>query len=358
MMNKFGIPFLAVILAGSYSFFTGCTSNSKAREENGYETVVEVQQVRYVNDSERIRYSGTIEESVTIPAAFAVNGIVKEVHVHEGERVQEGQLLATLDDTSFRNAYLMAEATYNRAMDAVERLRPMHEKGNLPDIKMVEAETGLQQATAARDLARKNLDDCRLVAPGSGIVGQRNIEIGGGALPGATAIRIVQINTVKAVIPVHENEISQLALGMKAEVTIPALGDHEWVGSIDEIGVVADPLSHTYRVKLTIANRDHLIKPGMICNVVIFKDNEETALRLPVAAIQVDENRNSYVYVVNPGDMTAHKKRVKTSGFLRDGISVKSGLDPDELVVISGQHKLYENAPVAVMNMDEVSRSN
>ncbi len=355
-MKSLRIPLLIVFVMSAFSMFNGCTSNSKAKEA-GYETRVEVQQVRYIDDRERIRYSGTIEESVTIPAAFAVNGIVSEVFVREGEKVQKGQLLATLDNATFQNAYLMAEATYKRAIDAVERLRPMHENGNLPDIKMVEAETGLQQATAALELAKKNLADCQLLAPEAGVVGRRSIEVGGGAAPGVTAIRIVQINRVKAVITVHENEISQLSQGMTALVSIPALGNRDWEARIDEIGVVADPLSHTYKVKLTIANRDHQIKPGMICNVVVIHSNDAPVLCLPIDAVQVDEHRNNYVFVVNTHEMTVHKNLVKTGEFLQDGLTVKDGLEADDIVVVSGQHKLYENAPVVVMNMDDVSGS-
>jgi len=132
-----------------------------------------------------------------------------------GTPVRKGQLLAEIDNTTVRNAYDMAQATLAQARrkTAYKRLTPMHASGSLPDIKYVEAETGLRQAKARAAIARKSLDDCRLVATADGVVGKRSLRSGTVTVPNVTSITIVKIAKVFARVAVPENEIARIRRG-------------------------------------------------------------------------------------------------------------------------------------------------
>jgi RND family efflux transporter MFP subunit len=332
----------------------GCSFRSNADMETPVQIAVEVQQVKPVIESMEIRYSGTVREFNTIPVAFPVNGIVKKMNVKEGQEIRRGTVMATIDNSNFKNAFVIAEATYNRAVDAVSRLKPMHENGNLAAIDWVEAQTTLKQAEAALAVARKNLNDCKLIAPDNALVGHKNIEQGNGVLPGQTAITLVQIDSIYSVISVHENEIADFKYGDEALVTIPALGDATWKGIVREIGVIADPVSHTYRAKIAVDNNDKKIRPGMICNVVHEVQNQEVHLALPNSSIQVDEYGRAFVYKVDLSKNTATRFQVNTGKFLQNGVEIIDGLVEGEFVVTAGQHRLYENAPVLISNLESI----
>ena len=122
----------------------GC---SKKAEEKSDPINIEVRRVEPYRSKATFAYSGTIEASETIPLSFNVNGTILQVAVSEGDYVKKGELLATLNETTLRNVYEMSQAALERAEDAYKRLKPMYENGNLPEIKFVEVETGLQQGS-------------------------------------------------------------------------------------------------------------------------------------------------------------------------------------------------------------------
>jgi RND family efflux transporter MFP subunit len=344
-MKKILIPLLFV--SAGY-FFHGCSDKS----ENFNNGIIEVEtaQVKQIDGSEVLSYSGTIEESESIPLSFSVVGSVAKVLVSEGDFVKKGQLLAVLNDETYKNAYDMSLATLKQAEDAYNRLLPMYKNGNLPEIKLVEVETGLQQAKSASLIAKKNVDDCKLYSPVDGIVGKRSIEPGMSAVPNLTSITIVKIEKVFAKVPVSESEISSIKKGDKAKIKIAALNNSEFIGAVEEIGVMADPIAHTYKVKIGIENKTHQIKPGMICNVALYKNksNKAEGLFVPNRAVLVDEQGRNFVYVVN--NNKAVRKYVKTGKLLSNGIEITEGLNDGEQIVVAGQQKLVDNSSVHIVN--------
>ncbi len=100
-------------------------------------------------------YIGTVEESVALSLSFSGMGTVEQVYISEGQKVQKGQLLAVLNSATADNSYQLMLAKQQQAQDAYDRLLKIHENGSLPDIKMVEVETGLQQAKLMTAVAKK-----------------------------------------------------------------------------------------------------------------------------------------------------------------------------------------------------------
>ena len=338
---KLKLALFSIIILGIWS---GCSGND-TKDKPPVNVVV--QKVTNAVDEQSIAYNGTIEESESIPLSFSTVGNVSRVLVSEGDFVKKGQLLASLNDETYKNAYEMSLASQKQAEDAYKRLLPMYKNGNLPEIKLVEVETGLQQAKASALITKKNVDDCRLYSPIDGIVGKRSIDPGMSAIPNLTSITIVKIEKVFAKVPVSESEISFVKIGDKAKIKIAALKDPDFIGTVEEIGVMADPIAHTYKIKIGISNRNRQIKPGMICNVTINKINETAGLFVTNSAVLVDEKGKNFVYAVNGNK--AFRKYVTTGKLLRNGVEITGGLNNGEQIVITGQQKLDDNTPVRIV---------
>jgi RND family efflux transporter MFP subunit len=334
-------------LLGLAFIASGCVSN--AGNNNDSAVKVEVEQVKAADGSQTFAYSGTIEESETIPLSFSSIGTVSKVLVSEGALVKKGQLLATLDNSTYQNTYAMTHATELQAKDAYERLTPMYKNGNLPDVKYVEVETGLQQAKAAAAIAKKSLDDCNLYATTDGYIGKRSIESGMTAMPNLNSITIVKINKVFARVAVAEDEISLIQKGQKVKINIGALGSAAYTGVVEEIGVVAEPIAHTYKIKIGIENTNHTIKPGMICTATIESPSMSHGVVVPSRAVMVDEAGRNFVYAVSPQNK-AMRKFVTTGSLLNSGIEVLEGLQVNDAIVVTGQHKLVDNASLQIVN--------
>jgi RND family efflux transporter MFP subunit len=345
MKNKKDL--LVIFFVGIAFSVWSCSSNSG--NQNNAPINVRIEKVKPIDVSEELAYSGTIEEIETIPLSFSSAGNVSQVLVSEGVMVAKGQLLATLNNATYENNYAIMQATQQQAEDAYNRLTPMHKNGTLPEVKYVEVETGLQKARAAAAIAKKSLDDCNLYATTDGYVGKRSIEPGSTAMPGFAAITIVKINKVFARVSVSENEIALIHKGQKANITVGALGSATYNGAVEEIGVVADPMAHTYKIKIGITNKDLRMKPGMICSATIESPSAVHGVVVPSSSVMVDESGENFVYVVSLQNK-AIRKHVVAGHLLNSGIEVLEGLQINDAVVVAGQHKLIDNASVQIVN--------
>lgn len=339
--------FLIFIMAIGFLFFSpGCQSQEPTRVQAP--TTVEVQDVKPANYQTQISYSGTIEESVSISLSFPIPGMVDRVMVRQGQKVRKGELLATVNGDSYKNAYELSLAKQKQAEDAYQRFEPMFKNSTMPEIKMVEIQTGLKQSIASTAIAKKNWDDCKLVAPIDGVIGKRSIEPGMNVLPGVPVLTLVQIEKVFVRFPVPENEVSRVKKEQPAEINIPALGSGVYHGKVEEIGVIANILSRSYDAKIGLPNPSGDIRPGMVCNVRLMIDDKTNCLIVPNHAVQVDENGEHFVYVADMTTNKAQKRKITIGPLLTDGICVTGGLETNEKVIVSGGQKLADNSAIVI----------
>jgi RND family efflux transporter MFP subunit len=314
---------------------------------------VETAPARFLESNQDLRMSGTIDAERTISLSFAVPGTVEQVFVDDGEAIRRGQVLARLNLVSYENALGIAVAQCDRAKDVFDRLEPMHRNKTVPEVKWIEAQTSLESARHAVEIARKNLDDAVLRAPEDAIVARRLIEPGATVAPGVPAFRIVQTRIVRAIAPVPENEVARIRIGQPARVTVAAL-EREFTGKVYEIGVVADPLTRTYPVKVTLDNADGALRVGMVVDVFLPIDGVAPALVVPREAIRIDENGKTCVYVLEL-DGKVERRRVEVVGFRGEWTAVSTGVHEGEHVVVSGTPMLGDGMVVRVALNDERS---
>jgi RND family efflux transporter MFP subunit len=339
-MNKVAY-FVLCILA-----LAGC---KQSKTESVADPKIEMAEVQQVSTSGALQYSGTIEPTQTIPLTFQAQGTVLKVLVNAGDPVKAGQLLAVVDKADAQSMYEMTLAKYQQAKDAYDRLKQVHDKGSLPEVKWVEMESNLQQAQSSVALSRNNLKKCNLYAPESGVIGKRNIEPGMNSLGNLNApIELVKINTVYVKVAVPENEINLIKKGQKASFTVSALDNKEFEGTVTNVGVVADAISRTYEVKITVSNAKLELKPGMVCDVKLNVEAKRTVVGVPLQAVDKDNDNRNYVYIVNVAGKTVSKRLVTVGGYQGDFVEILSGVNLGEKVVTGGLHKLSDNSKVSL----------
>ena len=328
-----------LVLAGCKEAKTASTADPK----------VETADVQQVSTSGALQYSGTIEPTQTVPLTFQTQGTVLKVLVNAGDQVKAGQLLAVVDKSDAQSMYEMTLAKYQQAKDGYERLKQVHDKSSLPEVKWVEMESNLQQAQSSLALAKNNLKKCNLYAPESGVIGKRNIEPGMNSLGNVNApIELVKINTVYVKVAVPENEINLIKKGQKASFSVSALDNETFEGVVTNVGVVADAISRTYEVKITVNNSKMELKPGMVCDVKLNVQEKRTVVGVPLQAVDKDNDNHTYVYVVNVANKTVSKRLVAVGNYQADFVEIVSGLSLGEKVVTGGLHKLSDNSKVAL----------
>jgi RND family efflux transporter MFP subunit len=325
----------------------GCNNSGKDLPAAEQATRVKTAAVQSVTDAVNLTYSGTVEAAQVIPLSFRTTGTVTKIYVEVGDPVKKGQVLASLDNADLQSIYNTTLAKYQQAEDAYNRLKQVHDEGSLPDIKWVEMKSSFEQAKSALDLSKNNLDKCILVAPVSGIVGRRNIEPGQSSinLTGAP-IELVRIETVMVKISVPENEINKIRDGQEAGISVSALGGKIYTGNVTNVSPVAELMSRTYTVKITVENTGLDMKPGMVCDVSMNLGGTGAMLIVPKKAVSRESNGKTYVFVVNPGINVVSKQYVKVGNYHDSGIEILDGLHDGQIVVCEGGEKLSENSKI------------
>jgi membrane fusion protein (multidrug efflux system) len=329
----------------------GCTSRNEKIyiADAGQPVKVKVQPIAANSESTEQPYIGTIEEFQSVPLSYLISGTVEKVPANEGQYIEKGQLLAVLDNESYKNAWQIVLSTEKQAQDAYDRMEPVYKKGSLPEIKYIEVKTGLEQARSIAAIAKKNLDDCNLYAPESGMIGKRMIEPGMSVVPGGPIFQLVKIEKVKVRIPVPENEIAGITKGQKAALTVSALNNQKFEGEITEIGVLSNVLSHTYTVKVELENPGKAMKPGMVCKVSLSHSTAPERIVVPASAVQVGGDGSRYVFVADAQNDKALTRPVVTGSFARNGIMIREGLAPGDLLIIEGYQKLNGNSTIQII---------
>lgn len=325
----------------------GCGKKDKAQEK---ENVIKVKEMVVGNTAAQgeYNYSGTVEEENGTSLSFTMGGTIMQLRVKVGDRVRRGQLIATVDPATVRNTYDMAVSTRKQAEDAYKRYKQLHDKGSLPDIKWVEVQSQLSQAVSAEKIAKKNLGDCNLYSPVNGVVSEKYAEAGQNAAPGMPIVKVVTTHVLNVKVSIPEGEMAKVKLHQRANILVDALDGKAYHGQVIEKGVIADPVSRSYSVKIRLSDTDSRLLPGMVAKVNMGESSSvssaETAIMIPARLLQLDDDNQYFVWVDENGK--AVRKNVGCGDFTAQGVTIINGLNPGDKVITEGQQKVCNGTKV------------
>ena len=338
---------ISVITVSAATTFVSCSGNKSADKKQPVS--IGVYTVSGAADDAGREYVGSVVEREGTSLSFEVPGNIVALRADNGDRVAKGQLLATVDPATLRDAHQLALATLRQAQDAYRRFEPLHKQGVLSDLKWVEVQTKLEQAESSERLARTQLSRTSLVAPFSGVISSRTAERGMNVMAGQQVFRLVDISKIDVKMSVPENEVSAIKIGAKAHISVSALGGRAYEAAVKEKGIEANPVSHTYDVKLAVATNDGRLMPGMVCSVrmVGAADNRlavSSIISIPLNAVKLDTDNRRFVWLVVGGK--AHQQYVTLGDFTENGVIVTAGLKIGDCVITDGSQKVSEGMEV------------
>lgn len=331
---------LAIAIAAS-----ACSSKKESKPKTP--TRVKTEVVVSGSSVQDQTYVGIVEENEATAVSFTGMGVVKRVLVREGQAVGRGQLLALMDDTQARNVLAGAEAQMAQADDALARYTMLHDAGSLPEVQWVEIQSKVAQARSQLAVAKKNLADCRLVAPVGGIIGRQQVKAGETAMPSQAVVTIMDVSRVKVKVSVPEAEMNAITPHTPSMIEVEAAGKKVSGGRIEK-GVVADAMTHTYDIRIHVPNGDRKLLPGMVANVRLMPAAGGGSLggvSLPITSVQRRADGSLFVWTVD-NQNTAHRKAVTVGASQGNRISIEAGITAGERVVTEGYQKLSEGTKV------------
>jgi membrane fusion protein (multidrug efflux system) len=362
MKGRFTSAVVAVCLSLLGVSLTACTGEPHKREAGSDAVPVMVGRVQKIQERETISVSGTVStpDSPT-SASFLVSGKVVFVGPREGDHVNKGQRLASIDPTDYRLSLAAAKAqadqalvSYKRAEDEHRRMKMLYDSNSLApnDYQKFRAaydSAGQQyeQAVASEKLSRKHLADATLYSPISGFISKRSIEPGDTASSGSSVFEIVQMDPVEVNVGVPETDVHLVRIGQKAEIAVPALPGKSFQGTVRVINVSADPSTRTYMTRITVPNPEHTLRIGMVAEATIRGDRIVPMTTLPGDAVIRDPQGATQVFVYYPDQKRVYAKRVEIGAAVDKDVEIKSGLSGNELIVVAGQTKLRNGIVVS-----------
>lgn len=365
-MKKGTLTILILIL------FVGCSKQKEETTKNAIKVDTEVTTVGANGNG--IYYVGVVEESEATAVSFTSMGVIKRMYVSEGQIVSRGQLLAEIDASTSSNGVEIAKAsthqakdmvkqaedTYAQAKDAYDRMKILHDNGSLPEIKWVEVETRLKQAETALNTARmgvvsaqatekiayKGVADTRLIAPVGGVIGKKQLDAGETALPSQAVLSILNISTVKVKVSIPETELKYIGNNTPTAIIVEAINKTYNGGHIEK-GVQADVTTHTYDIRINVANPGNRLLPGMVANVIFptINTNGKASVFVPITAVQKQADGRNFIWVVDKQNK-AHRAAVTTGQTSGNRIAIIDGISIGERIITEGYQKLSEGSEV------------
>ena len=343
-MKKILIFTLSILLISG--FLSSCKEHKNTKKDTSIN--VRVLTAESVSTNKEIEYSGNILPYKTIKQGFMVSGKIQSVSAQNGDYIEQGKIIASLDPTDYQFALDAALAQFDDAAKEYVRLKSMYEKGSLTPSDYDKVTAAAEEAEANYNFKKSQLNDTKLYAAHSGYVVSQGIQPGEVISQGMPLFEIVYTDTVYAEASVPEQEINLFSENMIVELYAPALNKY-YFGTIEQIEAVAEKASRSFPVKAKVTNADNLLKPGMIAFMNIELRESEGVISIPAEAVVTDANGHKYVFIVK-NDTLINKQRVSCGIAIDSNVKILKGLDSGDLIVIEGQTKLYRGAKVKIIN--------
>ncbi len=373
---------------------------------------VEVARVTPQDFTHRLEALGTVqairEAAVSVKVSGPVTAIPSEIEL--GSAVKQGTLLAKIDPTPFRIDVSQRKAMVARARAQVrtrqaeiarqkalirinqdklrlaqaeyDRLKSLFDEGGIAwvEVKAVElafhrtqedferADSGLREAEAVYEVAEAELAsaqaelwraqnalaDTQVRAPFAGIISEKPVTLGEQVAPGTILFRLADIKTVKVLIRIPADDVGFLHPGAKAKITLKGFAE-PFQGQVEHIGPRADPETRTFPVEVLVKNRGpRRLLPGMFARATIPVRSYPQAILIPRASV-VTKDGSPAVFVANAKQEIAKRRPVTIARTFGPRYLITRGLEPGDLLVITGHRLLRDGAAIRVVETRELT---
>lgn len=346
---RFFAALLALSACGGFLLAAGCSSRDSAEKDRSIP--VEVQLPSRRDMTVTLDFVGEIRGNREANLSFEVGGKVASINAELSAFVNKGNVLAELDDTEARANLVQAEVAFVKAQMDAERAEKLHKEGIVSDRELESARLGMEQTKASLTSAREYLKNCRLVAPFSGLVAARSIELGEVITPMAMPapnFLLVDISSVKVKVGVPETEVGLVKAGQPVKVRVSAYPDREFDGWLKAVSPLVSEITRTAEAEVVMENPGGVLKPGMTAESSVRLGVRSGALVVPERCVR-REVGVAQLFVVTNGK--ARQVRVKTGIVDGTWVEVLEGLGDTDSVVVAGQFGLKENDRVTVVDV-------
>lgn len=367
-----GIAVLVILLLAGFSCLgrkdvkdKTLVANAAVKKDTGPCAEVSVARVQQGPIFKAYTAMGTLASKDMARLMPKVMGRIARIYVSEGDHVQPGQVLMQISPAEYQWAHQNAAALAQAARVAMEkgrrdfaRAESLHKESAISEQNYQDTRSQFeamryqyQQAQSGESTARRSLQECRVTAPIAGVVTYKfgnEGELTGPQAPQPVFV-IEQMGRVKLEVDLPEDAYGNLTVGNQSVVTVDAIPNQTFTGTIAKIYPSINPISKTFKVEIGLENPDLLLRSGMTARAKVIQQQREDCLYVPKNAV-IPGEEGYYVYKVR--GTTVYKTRVQAGIEGDENMEIVAGVAPGDRLVIAGQTGLKDGMRVNVK--DEV----
>ncbi len=351
-------------------------------------TAVKAYKIKRMDFKDTLPALGNIKGFKEVELKFQVAGIIESFNFEEGEKIQEGDIIASLvqRDALLKLKYTDLELSKNQKLFDI---------GAISSMKM-------EQSKLEYESAKSDLDKTNIYAMSNGLMGPKTMDVGSYVNPSGSdrAGIFVSVDKVYAEFNIIEKDIPKIALGQRVEVFVDAYPGKSFIGVIDRISPVIEGRSRTQTIKIELENKESILKPGMFVRALISTYEKKDVLVIPASALKKKES-DYLAYIIHKEEqgktaetvLTKDKAKEKDKGLFgifggkkkeepkpqgpagpkekaaeygaieirkivpgymsEDLVEVDKGVEEGELVVVEVQEEFKDKAKVEIAEVQE-----
>lgn len=289
---------------------------------------------------------GSLQANESVVIRSEIAGRVKAIQFSEGRTIDQGSILLSIDPAEYLAQLEQISATVELNQLNFERAKPLHEEKLISQQAYDEIGAKLKESQANLSLAQARLDKATIRAPFGGRLGLRQVSPGDYLQPGQAIVNLEDIDSLKVDFRIPELYFGQVKTGQTVNIRVDAFPNKKFLGKSFAIDPRIDEATRTILLRAHIPNPGGGLRPGMFARVTLGLGQRTNAILIPEQAL-VPMGEDKFVFRVVEGKAVLTKVKI---GQRREAqVEIMEGLGADDLVVIAGQTKIFDGAPVTII---------
>ncbi len=313
-------------------------------------------QVKATNFNHFLELQGSVATKQNLILYPEFSGLLTKLFVKEGQKVEKGQLLATIDDAGLSQQLAQIEVQLSLAKTTFDRQERLWEQKIGSEIEFLQAKAAYEGQQNAVNQMKSELEKTSVRAPFSGfiddIITEQGTVVGAGA---SKLLRIVNLNNMYIEVEVPEVYLSSIVPGKKVEVYFPVLGQ-TLNTKVDQASNYINPNNRTFKITIPIKNKEKLIKPNLTAKIKINDYTNEQAILIPQSIISENSLGEQYIFIANntnkDNEAIVKKMIVKTGKNQEGFVEILQGLTSNDIVINEGARNVKDGQSVRILNVE------
>jgi len=343
-----GFGLVAVVLVALAIPKISASDESERTGGNQQPLGVDAYVVQPTSVQDQLSTTGTLRANESVALTSEASGKVTSIQFEEGSRVEEGELLLTINDAELQAQRKRLEYQLELAEDRRQRQERLLGEGGVSQETYDQTVNEVNVLESELELVEAQIEKTEVRAPFDGTIGLRTVSTGSYISPQTQIAMLQSIDPIKIDLSVPEKHASRIQAGAPISFTVRG-SEARYQGRVYAVEPQIDANTRSLRLRARAANASRALRPGAFADITVVFDTIEDAITVPAFAV-LPELGGQQVFVAEGGQ--AQPRSVETGVRTDSTVQLTSGLAVGDTVITSGIQQLRPGLPIRIQNVE------